>query len=220
MLDELRVARLREHGRRLGRPGISQRVHDLVDRYVSEPSYRAAITLAGHLRVLSMAAGFDAYWGEKTTSGMLDEAFELPTVESLRELSTEELRARGPLTFTRVDALVEERAKLIVRLALIADALVPARAEVDRTDRVEIGFIRQQLDAALTILREHKLPPALEVLASLTPEQRAYLVEHCTAIAEHDEQDVSADDPLGSREPAMTADAHRKIAKLMEVLNG
>jgi hypothetical protein len=62
--------------------------------------------------------------------------------------------------------------------------------------------------------------PALEVLGSLTDAQRAYLVEHCTAIAEHDEQDVSADDPLGSREPAMTADAHRKIAKLMEALNG
>jgi hypothetical protein len=69
-------------------------------------------------------------------------------------------------------------------------------------------------------LLAHARSASEEVLRSLTAEQRAYLVEHCTAIAEHDEQDVSADDPLGSREPAMTADAHRKIAKLMEVIDG
>lgn len=67
----------------------------------------------------------------------------------------------------------------------------------------------------------------LAALFSLTPEQRQYLIEHCTEIAEQDENDVEhlerSGRPRGNEafgaahdrsvaESKMTADAHRKIA--------
>jgi hypothetical protein len=64
----------------------------------------------------------------------------------------------------------------------------------------------------------HSAIVTARVLASLTDEQCRYLVEHSTAIAECDEND-EADDGFvcGAVEllpPSVTADAHRKAAKL------
>jgi hypothetical protein len=85
--------------------------------------------------------------------------------------------------------------------------------------RVEPMQRRGRVPGSETANAVSRVLPLLEEAAKLTPEQRAYLVEHCTAIADDDEKDIDPGDPLGSREPAMTADAHRKIAKLMEALN-
>jgi hypothetical protein len=109
-VSNLRIAKLREHGVRLGRSGISARIHALVDEYVTRPSYLAAIQLAGRLRVLSMAASFDHYWNEKTQNGMSHEAWDVAKAVRPPEESEDDIRASGPLTFSEVSAAYERGA--------------------------------------------------------------------------------------------------------------
>lgn len=70
--------RLREEGRRLGRAGMSQRVHELVADYMSkypDGHYIEAISLAGRLHAISLASRCDGYWHEKSGMGFRNEIF-------------------------------------------------------------------------------------------------------------------------------------------------
>ena len=157
MSDNLRIKRLREHGARLGRPGISGRIHALVDAYVSAPSYLAAIALAGRLRVLSMAASADQYWNEKTTNGMVLEAYDIANVERPDDESDDGIRSPSPLTFTAVDSLatqLEDAKQVIVTLRATMEQMRRERDEA----RAKLARIREVAecdyhDTPRTVLR-------------------------------------------------------------------
>jgi len=61
--------KLRSDGERLGREGLSKRVIQLVDDYAEDGSYKGAMILAGRMKAIAQAAGFDDYWKEKVDIG-------------------------------------------------------------------------------------------------------------------------------------------------------
>ena len=63
----MKIEKLRAHGRRLGREGISKKIIDLVEDF--DGSYKGAVELAGRLSVLAKCASFDTYWSEKVGLG-------------------------------------------------------------------------------------------------------------------------------------------------------
>ena len=70
--------RLKEHGRRLGRDGMSQRVERLVIDFVENGGgYKAAMILAGRLKAICSAARCDDYWLEQVDKGWTRELSEL-----------------------------------------------------------------------------------------------------------------------------------------------
>ena len=79
MSDIRTYRKLREHGARLGRAGLSKRVVDLVAEF--DGSYKGAMILAGRLRAIAQAAGFDSYWSEKVNRGYHDETFVLAKLD-------------------------------------------------------------------------------------------------------------------------------------------
>ena len=61
---------LREHGKKLGREGMSKRVIELVDDFVKKGGgYKAAMILAGRLKAIGQAAKCDDYWDEQVSKG-------------------------------------------------------------------------------------------------------------------------------------------------------
>ena len=69
---------LREHGKRLGREGLSKRVIKLIDEYGElDGSYKGAMILAGRLKAISQAAKYDEYWSEKVDIGFHREMCEI-----------------------------------------------------------------------------------------------------------------------------------------------
>lgn len=74
-MDIRDVRKLKAQGARLGRAGLSARVVKLVDEF--DGSYRGAMILAGRLRVIATAAGFDDYWTEKVRHGQHSEMHDI-----------------------------------------------------------------------------------------------------------------------------------------------
>ena len=67
---------LREHGERLDREGLSQRIHAVVQEYIEanpDGHYKEAMILAGRLHALSLASRFDVYWKEQADKGFMRE---------------------------------------------------------------------------------------------------------------------------------------------------
>lgn len=79
MTDIKTHRKLRAEGQRLGRAGLSQRVCDLVSEF--DGSYVGAMILAGRLRAIATAAGYDDYWTEKVQNGYWSEVGGLPRVQ-------------------------------------------------------------------------------------------------------------------------------------------
>lgn len=64
---------------------------------------------------------------------------------------------------------------------------------------------------------------AMAELATLTPAQLAYLIEHHTNLAEYDEHDATAEvafDIGDGLPPSETAAVHQTMVRLMEVIRG
>lgn len=70
--------RMREQGERLGRAGLSQRVVDLIAEF--DGTHKGAMRLAGRMRVIAAAAGYDEYWREQVGCGEQSEMFALSKV--------------------------------------------------------------------------------------------------------------------------------------------
>lgn len=80
--------KLREHGARLGRAGLSQRINDLILGFAKnhpDGHYMEAIKLAGRLHAIALAARADDYWSEKAFMGFHDETFALAKFETRDE---------------------------------------------------------------------------------------------------------------------------------------
>lgn len=72
--------RLRKQGERLGRDGLSQRVHALVSEYMKKyPNghYAEAIQLAGRLHAIYLATDPNDYWREVADRGFRPERYDL-----------------------------------------------------------------------------------------------------------------------------------------------
>lgn len=72
--------RLRKQGDRLGRDGLSQRVHALVVEYVKknpDGHYAEAIQLAGRLHAIYLATDTHDYWREVAERGFRPEIYDL-----------------------------------------------------------------------------------------------------------------------------------------------
>lgn len=80
---------LREHGKRLGRAGMSQRVFDLVDKFMENRTYKNAMNLAGRLQAIAMAARCDCYWDEKVRGGFQSEFYQIQEYEKPTEESAQ-----------------------------------------------------------------------------------------------------------------------------------
>lgn len=80
MAKELRV-----EGERLGRDGLSRRVHELVAAYIKENpdgNYREAIMLAGRLHAVYTALDPHDYWREVADRGFSAEQWDLRKFEA------------------------------------------------------------------------------------------------------------------------------------------
>lgn len=89
-IEESKV--LRTVGTRIGRAGMSQRVHQLVSEYISanpDGHYKEAIKLAGRLHAIFIASKCDGYWREKANEGYRKELYEIgsfvPKIEEPKE---------------------------------------------------------------------------------------------------------------------------------------
>ena len=75
---------LRQHGSRIGRAGMSQRVLILVNDFVkNDGSYKGAMELAGRLRAITIAAKCDQYWSEKVNRGYEKERFDITKFDAM-----------------------------------------------------------------------------------------------------------------------------------------
>ena len=61
--------KMRLWGARAGRDGMSQAVIAAVIEYQSNPTYKAAMILAGALEPITVAARGDVYWDEQVKKG-------------------------------------------------------------------------------------------------------------------------------------------------------
>jgi hypothetical protein len=71
---------LRKQGDRLGRPGMSQRAHNLIAEYIAahpDGHYREAIMLAGRLHAIFLATKSNEYWHEVAMRGYSKELWQL-----------------------------------------------------------------------------------------------------------------------------------------------
>lgn len=64
---------IKKAGAHLGRKGLSKRVLEITEELVKAPSYKEAITVAGRMKALAIAAEYDHYWDEKMTKGFIAE---------------------------------------------------------------------------------------------------------------------------------------------------
>ncbi len=78
--------KLKKQGARLGRDGLSQRVHNLVKDYIDENPdghYKDAIILAGKIHAIFLAT--NGYWREKAMEGFISELYNLGKFNKCQE---------------------------------------------------------------------------------------------------------------------------------------
>lgn len=76
-MDIRDVRKLRKEGERLGREGLSKHIIDLCAEFMSAPTHKGAMQLAGRMRVIATAAGYDDYWREQVGKGESAEMFDI-----------------------------------------------------------------------------------------------------------------------------------------------
>jgi len=82
--------KLRAHGQRLGRAGLSKRAIALIEDF--DGSYIGAMILAGRMKAIAQAAGYDDYWSEKVNHGFIEEQYALERLDRAEaKLSTDEV---------------------------------------------------------------------------------------------------------------------------------
>ena len=87
-IRDLELAKeLRQQGERLGREGLSQRSITVVREFNKDPSYKAAMILAGRMKAIAQAAKCDGYWSEIVSRGFEPE---LRDITNFQKVPTDE----------------------------------------------------------------------------------------------------------------------------------